>query len=35
MAEAEALRDGIRSIPEGTNEHIVLETNSQELVTPW
>ena len=35
MAENEALRDGIRSIPEGTNEHVVLETNSQELVTPW
>jgi hypothetical protein len=28
LAEAEALGDGIRIIPEGTAEHIIVESNS-------
>jgi ribonuclease HI len=35
LAEAEAFRDGVRIIPEGTTDHIVLETDSQELVALW
>ena len=35
LAEAESLRDGVRLIPEGTTEHIILETDSQELVSLW
>jgi hypothetical protein len=35
QAEAEALRDGVRLIPEGTTEHVILETDSQELVSLW
>ena len=27
QAEAEALRDGVRLIPEGTTEHVILETD--------
>jgi ribonuclease HI len=35
QAEAEALRDGVRLIPEGSTEHVILETDSQELVSLW
>jgi len=35
MAEAEALRDGVRLVPIGTREHIILETDSQVLVSLW
>jgi hypothetical protein len=35
LAEAEGLRDGVRLIPESTAEHIILETDSLELVSLW
>ena len=35
LAETEALRDGVRLIPEGTGERIIVETDSPELVSPW
>jgi ribonuclease HI len=35
LAEAEALRDGVRLIPEGTQAKIVAETDSLELVSLW
>jgi hypothetical protein len=35
MAEAEAFRDGIRIIPEGTREHIIVESDCLELVFLW
>jgi hypothetical protein len=35
MAEAEAFRDGIRIIPEGTREHIIVEYDCLELVFLW
>jgi ribonuclease HI len=35
LAEAESLRDGVRLIPEGSIDHIILETNSLELVLLW
>jgi hypothetical protein len=35
LAEAEALKDGIRLIPGGTREHIVVETDSLELPSLW
>ena len=35
MAEAEAFRDGIRIIPEGTREHIIVESDCLELVSLW
>ena len=35
LVEAEALWDDIRIIPEGTTEHIMVEIDSQELVTLW
>ena len=33
LVEAQALRDGIWLIPEGTRDHIVVETNSLELAS--
>lgn len=33
LAEAEALRDGVRLIPGGTRERIILEMDSQELAS--
>lgn len=35
LAEAEALRDGVRFIQEGTRERVIVETDSQELVSLW
>ncbi|CAD6236378.1 unnamed protein product [Miscanthus lutarioriparius] len=35
IAEAEAIRDGLRLIPQGTMEHIIGETDAQEVVTLW
>jgi len=35
LAEAEALRDGVRLIPGGTRERIILKTDSQELASLW
>jgi hypothetical protein len=35
IAEAEALRDGVRFIPAGTREGIIAETDSKELVSLW
>lgn len=35
IAEAEAIRDGLRLIPEGTLDHIQAETDAQELVSLW
>jgi ribonuclease HI len=35
LAEAEALREGVSLIPEGTRENVILETDSQELVSLW
>ena len=35
LAEAEALRDGLRLIPAGSYEHIILETDAQDLVLLW
>ena len=35
LAEAEAFRDGVRLIPQGTMEHISVETDSQELTLLW
>jgi hypothetical protein len=35
LVEAEALRDDIRIIPEGTTKHIMLEIDSQDLVMLW
>jgi ribonuclease HI len=35
IAEAEALRDGVRLIPLGTREGVIAETDSQELVSLW
>ena len=35
LAEAEALRDGVRLIPVGTREHIIMETDSQVLISLW
>ena len=35
LAEAEAFRDGVRLIPQGTMEHILVETDSQELALLW
>ena len=35
MAEAEAFRDGVRIIPEGTREHIIVESDRLELVSLW
>jgi len=33
LTEAEALRDGLRLIPQGTLERVTAETDSQELVS--
>jgi len=35
LAEAEDLREGVRLIPEGTRENVILETDSHELVSLW
>ena len=35
LAEAEAFRDGVRLIPQGTMEHILVETDLQELALLW
>ena len=35
LTEAEALRDGLRLIPQGTLERVTAETDSQELVSLW
>ena len=35
MTEAEALRDGIRLIPQGTLDRVIAETDSEELVSLW
>jgi ribonuclease HI len=35
LAEAEGLRDGVRLTPEGITKHIILETDSLELVSLW
>jgi hypothetical protein len=35
LAEADALRDGVWLIPAGTREHIIVETDSQVLVSLW
>ena len=35
LSEAEALREGIRLMQEGTRDHIVVETDAQELVSLW
>ena len=35
LAEAEAFRDGVRLIPQGTMEHILVETDSQKLALLW
>jgi hypothetical protein len=35
LAEAEALRDGVRLIPTGTRELIIVETDSQVLASLW
>jgi hypothetical protein len=35
LAEVEALRDGVRFIQEGTRERVIVETDSQELVSLW
>ena len=35
MAEAEALRDGIKLIPQGTRERIEVEYDCKELVLLW
>ncbi|KAF8721883.1 hypothetical protein HU200_022827 [Digitaria exilis] len=35
MTEAEALRNGIWLIPQGTLDKVVVETDSQELVALW
>jgi len=35
IAEAEAIRDGLRLIPQGTMEHIIGETDAQEVVALW
>jgi hypothetical protein len=35
IAEAEAIRDGLRLIPAGTGEHIVAESDAQEVVSLW
>jgi ribonuclease HI len=35
VAEAEAFRDGARSVPSGTREGVIIETDSQELVSLW
>jgi ribonuclease HI len=35
LAETEALWDGVRLISEGIGEHIIVETDSQELVSQW
>jgi hypothetical protein len=34
-AEAEAFKDGVRLIPQGTREGIIVETDSEELVSLW
>ena len=35
LAEAEALRDGIRLLPQGMREQIIVETDCQDLVSLW
>jgi hypothetical protein len=35
LEEAEALRDVVRLIPTGTREHIIMEIDSQVLVSLW
>ena len=35
LAEADVLRDGVRLIPTGTREHIIVETDSQQLASFW
>lgn len=35
MAEAEALREGEKLVPQGLMHHVVAETDSQELVALW
>jgi hypothetical protein len=35
LAEAEALREGVRLIPVGTQDHIVAETDCHVLVSLW
>jgi len=35
LTEAEALRDGLRLIPQGTPERVIVETDSQEVVSLW
>lgn len=35
LTEVEALRDGLRLIPQGTLERVTAETDSQELVSLW
>ena len=35
ISEAEAIRDGLRLIPERTREHIIAETDAQEVVLLW
>jgi hypothetical protein len=35
IAEAEAMRDGVRLVPEGCREGVILETDSQELQSLW
>ena len=35
IAEAEAIRNGLRLIPAGTREHVVAESDNQEVVSLW
>jgi ribonuclease HI len=35
MAEAEALRDGVRLLPQDLDMRVIMETDSQELVALW
>ena len=35
LTEDEALRDGLRLIPQGTLERVIVETDSQEVVSLW
>lgn len=35
IAEAEALRDGVMLVPHGIREGVIVETDSQELVSLW
>ncbi|TVT96895.1 hypothetical protein EJB05_57860, partial [Eragrostis curvula] len=35
MAETEACRDGVRLLPAGTQDRVVLETDTQQLVALW